>query len=253
MAELTQHPDLVDRHEIPVYTPQRANEPDWGDKLGGPLAEFLADRIPRAARQAHRRFPAVPQEDFEQAMWVKVLTKADRFAGLLEAGKQGAIWAELRREGTRVGKEDKRHQLNALAEGQGFSVYDIEFYSTGVLGQVLPALVEAEFDVSVAMDKAAAGTDAAGVHIRSSDPFGGAENYLVVLVDVVAAYKRLPLGMQGLLRTYYGLNQEDTEDGRWARESTASSMGLTAENLRQRVHRALQRLQDELGGPDPWQ
>jgi hypothetical protein len=175
--------------------------------LTGPLEELLADRIPKAAQQAHRRFPAVPREDFEQAMWVKALAKPDKFAKLLEEGKQGAIWAELRREGTRVGKDDRRHQLAVQASADGFSVYDIEFYSTGVLAQILPALIEAEFDVSVAMDKATAGTDAAGIHIGSSDPFGGAENYLVVLVDVTAAFGRLPEGMRRLLRTYYGVNQ----------------------------------------------
>jgi hypothetical protein len=102
------------------------------------------------------------------------------------------------------------------------------------------------------MEKASGGTDAAGIHIRSSDPFGGSENYLVILIDVVAAYRRLPEGMQRLLKTYYSVSQEDTEQGRWDREGLAGSMGLTADALRQRAFRALQRLQDELGGADPW-
>jgi hypothetical protein len=58
--------------------------------------------------------------------------------------------------------------------------------------------------------------------------------------------------MRRLLETYYGANQEDTDEGRWDREKLASSMGLTADALRHRVHRALQRLQKELGGADPW-
>lgn len=220
--------------------------------LTAPLEEFLHDRIPKAAARAHRRFQAIPAEDIEQAMWLKVLANPPKFVKLWDNGRQGVIWAELRREGTRVGREDDRFRRAQKALGDGYSVYDIEFYSTRVLGRLLPALVEAGFDVSVAMERAAAGTDAAGIHIRSSDPFGGAENYLVILVDMAAAYERLPKGMQRLLKTYYSVSQEDTQDGRWEREKLASSMGLTADALRQRVFRALQRLQDQLGGSDPW-
>lgn len=220
--------------------------------IGGPLAELLADRIPKAAKVAHRRFHAVPAEDFEQAMWLKVLSKPDRFRRLFDEAKLGAIWAELCREGTKTGQEDRRYREAVKAKAAGYSLYDIEFYSTRVLGQLMPALVEAEFDVSIAMEKAASGTDAAGIHIRTDDPFGGAENYLVVLTDVVKAFGRLPEGMQRLLKTYYGVSQDDTEEGRWARDGLASSMGLTGHALQERVRRARIRLQDELGGADPW-
>jgi hypothetical protein len=194
----------------------------------------------------------VPCDDFEQAMWVRVLTRPSKFQKLLDEDRLGIIWAELCREATRLGKEDDRYRRAVRAGEAGYSLYDIEFYTTGMLGKIMPALVEADFDVSHAMEKAAGGTDAAGIHIRSSDPFGGSENYLVVLVDVVKAYNRLPEGMRRLLKTYYAVSQDEGEDGRWDREKLASSMGLTAEALRMRVSRALQRLQDGLGGADPW-
>lgn len=216
------------------------------------LTELLGDRIPKAASRAHRRFPAVPSEDFEQAMWERALAKGPHLRKLYEEGKYEAIWTELCRAGTRAGKEDDRYRRAVKALRDGYSVYDIEFYSTGMLAWLIPALVEAEFDVSQAMDKAAASTDAAGIHIRTEDPFGGAENYLVVLVDVTSAFDRLPEGMKRLLKTYYGVSQEESEEGRWAREGLASSMGITGLALRLRVHRALRRLQDELGGSDPW-
>lgn len=220
--------------------------------LPGALGEFLADRIPRAALAARRRFPDVPAEDFEQAMWLAILAKPLKFRKLHDEGRYGIIWTELKRAAGRTGREDARYRQAAKAAAAGYSAYDLEFYSTGVLARILPALAEAEFDIGLAMSKASAGTDAAGIHIRSSDPFGGAENYLVVLIDVAAAYERLPEGMKRLLRTYYSVSQEDTEEGRWDRDKLASSMGLTGDALRQRVHRALQRLQQELGGADPW-
>lgn len=216
------------------------------------LSELLADRIPKAASRAHRRYPAVPRDDFEQAMWERALSRGPHFRKLYEEEQYEAIWVELCRAGTRTGKEDDRYRRAVKALRDGYSVYDIEFYSASMLAQLLPALVEAEFDVSQAMDKAASSTDAAGIHIRTEDPFGGAENYLVVLIDVVNAFYRLPEGMQRLLRTYYGANQEDTDEGRWEREGLAGSMGLTKHALEERVRRARVRLSDELGGADPW-
>jgi hypothetical protein len=220
--------------------------------LGGPLGELLADRIPKAAVKAHRRYPDVPAEDMEQAMWERSFRKGQYLRKMYDEGRYGIIWAELCREGAKVGKADRRVREAEKAAQAGYSVYDAEFYSTGMLAQLLPALVEADFNVSQAMDRASSSTDAAGIHISSSDPFGGAENYLVVLVDVIRAYGRLPEGMRRLLKTYYGVRQDDGQDGRWEREKLASSMGLTANALYVRVHRALQRLQDELGGADPW-
>jgi len=229
-----------------------ATAQDFGAYFAAPLAEFLADRIPKAAAAARRRFPEVPAADFEQAMWLKALRKSAHFSDLWEQEKQGILWAELRREGTKTGKEDQRFRQAQRAAAAGYSVHDTEFYSTGMLAKLMPALVEAGFDVPSAMERASGGTDAAGIHIRSSDPFGGAENYLVMLIDVAAAYGRLPEGMKRLLETYYGVRQDDTAEGRWDRDTLAGSMGLTQDALRTRVHRALQRLQDELGGPDPW-
>jgi hypothetical protein len=231
---------------------QTATETALEERLSAPLAEFLADRIPNVAKLAHRWAPPVPAEDFEQAMWERSLRRAGHFQNLLASGDHGVIVKELRRECRRVAREDERYRRAIAAAAAGYDVYDIEFYSTGVLAKLLPALVEAEFDVSRAMEKASGATDAAGIHIRSSDPFGGAENYLVILLDVAGAWKRLPEGMRRLLSAYYGANQEDTDEGRWDRERLASSMGLTANALYLRVHRALQRLQDELGGCDPW-
>src|SRR6266705_2543191 len=160
--------------------------------LSAPLEEFLADMIPRAAARAHRRFRQVPAEDFGQAMWARVLSNTMKFEKLFAEDRGGIIWVELRRDAAKVGREDDRYRRAVSAAEAGYSVYDVEFYSTRMLGHLLPALVEADFDASRAMETASAATDAAGVHVRVSDPFSGAENYLVVLVDVAGAYGRLP-------------------------------------------------------------
>jgi len=220
--------------------------------LGAPLAEYLAENIPRVAARVHSRYRYIPAEDYEQAMWSEMLAKRDRYQKYLTEGRPGLVKVSLYRACNKVTAEDDRYRRAKRAAEAGYSTEDIEFYSTGLLARILPALVASNFDVSDAMQRASSGTDAAGVFIRSTDPFSGAENYLAMLIDIAGAWKRLPEGQRRLLRAYYGTNQEDTQDGRWEREKLASSMGLTAETLRKRVSRGLERLQDELGGADPW-
>jgi DNA-directed RNA polymerase specialized sigma24 family protein len=220
--------------------------------LGAPLAEYLAKEIPKVARQANGRYSYVPADDYEQTMWLAVLANPRRFKDTFDEGNLRGLNHRLKQAAAKATREDDRFRRAKRAGELGYSTDDEQFYSTGLLAKILPALIAADFDVSDAMQRASSGTDAAGIHIRSSDPFGGAENYLAMLLDITAAWKRLPEGQRRLLGAYYGVNQEDTEDGRWARQQLASSMGITAETLRQRAHRGLRRLQDELGGEDPW-
>lgn len=222
-------------------------------RLGGPLAEYLAKHIPIIARHAHLSYSYVPADDYEQTMWLAVLSSPHRFQAPFEEGKHWAVNKRLREAAAKATKEDDRYRRAKRAAAGGYSTDDIEFYSTGLLGKILPALIAADFDVSDAMQRASSGTDAAGVHIRSNDPFGGAENYQVMLIDIATAWKRLPEGQRRLLRAYYGVRQDDTEDGRWARQQLASSMGITVDTLYKRANRGLRRLQEELGGENPWQ
>lgn len=220
--------------------------------LGAPLAEYLAGEIPKVASRKHGDYRYVPAEDYEQAMWVAVLGKSDKYQRWWDDGRRGLIHFELFKAADKLTQEDDRYRRAKRAGELGYSIEDEQFYSTGLLAKILPALIAADFDVSDAMQRASSGTDAAGIHIRSNDPFGGAENYLSMLLDISAAWKRLPEGQRRLLSAYYGVRQDDTEDGRWERQQLASSMGLTAEALRKRVSRGLRRLQEELGGEDPW-
>lgn len=220
--------------------------------LGAPLAEYLAEHIPKQARRANRDYGRIPAEDYEQAMWLYALERGPVLKKLLDDGNRGFVNRRLRDAAVKTMKEDSRYQRAVKALRAGYSTDDEEFYSPGLLGKLLPALIAADFNVADAMDRASKGTDAAGIHIRVSDPFSGAENYQVMLIDVMIGWKRLTEGQRRLLRAYYGANQEDTQDGRWERQQLASSMGLTEEALRQRAHRTLRVLSEKLGGESPW-
>jgi hypothetical protein len=225
---------------------------DYAPALGAPLSEYLATSIPKVAAVAHQRYGLIPAEDYEQSMWLAALSKPRRFADPWDKGDYGIIKVRLWDAVNAATAGDDRFRRAQRAAENGYSTDDIAFYSTGLLGILLPVMVEANFDVSVAMQRAGSAVDAAGVFIHSNDPFSGAENYQVMLIDVAEAWGRLTEGQRRLLKAYYSCNQEDTDDGRWERDGLAASMGLTGNALRVRVHRALGRLQEELGGADPW-
>lgn len=216
------------------------------------LDEHLAEAIPKAARNRHRRFPHVPYEDFEQELVLRVLAKQAKFALWHEEGKIGTIWLELLNAGTALGYQDDRNRRAAKAAAAGYSPDDEEFYSTGMLRHLLPVLIEAEFDPANAVERATQGTDAAGVRIHGSSPENAAETYMVVLIDVVTAFRKLSPYQRNLLMSYYALDQSDTESGRWERESKASSMGMTFKAYQRKVDRAVDELADKLGGKNPW-
>jgi hypothetical protein len=229
---------------------------DAAPQLGGPLAEFLADRIPKLAARAHGRYPRIPTEDYEQAIWLRVFEHPAKFQAPFEAGELGIVVSRVNDVTWGVQREDRRYTTAQEAAENGYSVDDLYFYSTGLIGNLLAVLVacadpDGRLNPAEAVANSTKGTDAAGVKIRASDPHG-AENYQAMLIDVSSAFERLTEGQRRLLRAYYGVRQDDSDDGRWEREKLASSMGLTAEALRQRAFRAVVRLQGELGGSDPW-
>lgn len=220
--------------------------------LDGPLEELVAEMIPKIAVKAHRRFPMVPAEDFEQEIWVRALKSSVKLAKHLRNNEREFIWTELRRAATKLGMEDDRYRRACKAKTAGYRTFDEEFYSTGVLGRIITALAGGECKPSLVMSQALSGTDSAGVHINADDPFSGAEEYMAALVDVQKGLSAIKPGQRRLLLQYYGLPVEDTEEGRWERRKLASSMGLTYEALKMRVQRALRALQCELGGASPW-
>lgn len=220
--------------------------------LGAALAELLADHVPRTALWAHTRYDRIPVEDYEQTIWVKVLERPHMFLKLFNDGNTGFLVRRLKDAAVKAMREDDRYQRAVKAAQAGYGVDDEEFYTPGMLARLLPVLIEADFDVADAMARASKGTDAAGIHIRMSDPFGGAENYHVMLIDVRRGWGKLTEGQRRLLSAYYSVSQEDTQDGRWERQQLASSMGLTEEALRKRASRALEALTAKLGGRNPW-
>lgn len=220
--------------------------------LGFALFELLKEMIPRAAKAGNRRFELVPPADFEQFMWERVLKDPAKYRKLLSEERDGVIWEELRRASTRLGKNDDRFRRAQRASATGYRTVDEQFYARKQLRAILPELIECEWDLAVAMERALSGSAGSAVKVQVSSSEDAFERYMVTMIDVIHAFKRLSGYHQSLIRAYYSESQEDTDQGRWERESRASSMGLTLKALQRRVDRAVDALVKELGGVNPW-
>lgn len=216
------------------------------------LYVHLADRIPKAAREANRRFPLVSQDDFEQEMWLRALASSERFARLLAEDKPELIWHELKRAGHRYGMQDDRDRRARKAAAEGYNTYDELFYTPQMLGHLLSELIESEWDLPFAMDRATKGLDLTGVRVQAGgDTHDSFMDYLALLTDVKAAFERLSQYQQDILTTWFS-EGTDEEAAKWDREAIAGSMGITYDALRFRKDRAVKALIRELGGESPY-
>jgi hypothetical protein len=220
--------------------------------MSGALQKHLADRIPKAAREAHGRFPLIPAEDFEQEMWLRALASAALYQADLDAGNEAFVWRHLKDSGHRYGMQDDRDRRARKAFAAGYATYDEVFYSPKMVGQILAELVSAAWDLPYAMDRATKGTDLNGTRIQGGDgSHDSFMDYLALLTDIKGAYERLSRHQQDTLATWYGEGSDD-EAAKWDHESIAGSMGLSYDALRKRKDRAVSVLIRDLGGKSPY-
>lgn len=221
----------------------------------GPVAELLEEMIPRAAKGAHRRFPLVEADDFEQEMWSAVYADAARFNQIhaLEENREGVIFEELRRIGSRYGFDDDRDRRARKAKAAGYQTADEDFYSRKTVATAIEVLIEAEWEPSTAVEQSTQKTDNAGMRPTGGLNENATEAYLAVLIDVCTAFNQLKPEHQRTLTDWYSYGDDsDDSDMKWERQRKASSIGLTYAALEQRKARALDMIIKSLGGSSPW-
>ena len=221
----------------------------------GPVAELLEEMIPRAAKAAHRRFPLVEAEDFEQQMWAVALENAGEYnlIHVEEESPEGVLWERLRRIGHAYGFDDERDRRARKAKAAGYNTYDEDFYSRKVVATAIEVLIEAEWEPGVAVEQSTQSGDNAGIRPTGGFNDNATETYLAVLVDVCGAFQSLKPEMQNILKAWYGYgDDEDDSETKWNRQRRATSMGLTYSNFEARKRIALDAIIKKLGGSSPW-
>jgi hypothetical protein len=195
----------------------------------------------------------VERDDIRQELWVAYLcadwwheSVQETAEDPTEAGEQEAyrlavkrLRRELRNAGERMCRREKAAKL-------GYQTQDEAFYSHRALGQLVTAYL-----AHGVQDAPPRGREDS---VRRPAPGAGSQGeYLVSLVDVGEALKRLKPGQIEILTYAYGPDWAHMTDDEIAGELRLQGWkDMDADRLRSRVRWAINRLQRELGGSNPW-
>lgn len=183
----------------------------------------IDEMIQRITSSVRKQFPMVDRDDIYQECWVKYLTLDTTHMN------ERMLWSSIRRAAAAWCTKEK-------AQIVGYDVEDLYYYSTAQIRELLPVVLEREAWVQTGV------INDLGKISSGTDPAHG-NNRLAMIVDVKASLEAGSETDKVLLWTAFGLRLPDQEH--------AESLGITEDALRMRVTRALQRLQNRLGGPRP--
>jgi hypothetical protein len=148
----------------------------------------------------------------------------------------------LRREMRNAAERMCRREKAAIV---GYQPHDEVFYSTRALADLVTAYL-----AHGVQDSPPRGREES---VRRPGGAGDGRDYLVSLVDVGEALRRLKPSQLQILTYAYGPDWSHMTDEEIAGELQLKGWrGMDAERLRSRVRWALNRLQRELGGASPW-
>lgn len=181
------------------------------------------ETIQRVASSLKKQYQMVEREDIVQELWVKYLSTD------VTHMNDRMLWSSLRRAGAAYCTKEK-------AQITGYDVEDLFYYSTGQIRELLPIVMDRESWVQTGV------VSDLGKITGTGDPALG-NNRLAMICDVRSALEAGSESDKSLLWTAFGLSLDEEEHG--------LSLGISADALRMRVVRALQRLQRRLGGPRP--
>lgn len=188
------------------------------------------------AHSLHRQFPMIEWDDivsYQYLWWCQHPRKVLRYLDTtLDEEEQKINRRKLSRALRNAALVDCHKEKAKLL---GYDTDDLYFYTTGALKELLPRVYDRESWTHKAQE-----LDALP---KGKGPASDGNNLVAALVDVDCALDKMPTGQRALLEASYRDGITDEEIGR--------AHGITAAAARMRVNRAVQRLQEKLGGARP--
>lgn len=208
-----------------------------------------------------RRWPGMDPDDIAQEICVYVLSTPsvleewhDYMEGSFDSSDQERHASNRMRQIAR--RAGSRYCRREIAEQTGYRPEDEAFYGVGQLRE----LVEHFYKVGIT-ERPLTGRDES-VTRTASDPAAGG-TWLVSLLDVESGLRRLPARHRNVLKFRYKdmgdysspelakmLDNLAVAPGK--RQRIERLLGTTDAQIRMRVRRALGKLQEKLGGPNPY-
>lgn len=199
--------------------------------------------IPSVVRTIMRRFRGwVEPDDVKQELYVWAAAKSNSFVEQLDepnsekriVNEKRIAW-QLKRVGERYARKEK-------AAKAGYQTNDEAYYDTATIAQLLPFVISSVLNQSPLEQGQVLVDD--GTPKKPSAP-AEAGNFLAILIDIKKAYLLLEPEDRKILELRY--------HDAWTLQQLAQYLECAISTADRRTMNAMTRLQDNLGGDNPWQ
>lgn len=202
----------------------------------------IYDIVPSVVRQVARRFKGYAEEsDIRQECYAFAAIKHHQHKELLDEPDSEKRRANERRIGWQIKRVAERYARKEKAAKAGYQIEDEAYYETVSIAQLLPLII-ASIVTGKPLEQGQQLVDD-GQPKRPSAP-AESGNFLAILVDIKKAYLALEIDDKNILsKRYY-------EDH--TLEQMAQYLECAISTADRRIEKSLLRLQDKLGGDNPW-
>ena len=202
----------------------------------------MYDIVPSVVRQVARRFKGyVEESDIRQECYVFASAKYNQHKDLLDEPDTEKRKANERRIGWQIKRVAERYARKEKAAKSGYQIGDEAYYETTTIAQLLPFVIS-----SILTGKPLEQGQQLVDDGQPKKPSAPAEsgNFLAILIDIKRGYLLLDLEDKEILEKRY--LQEHTL------EQMAQYLECAVSTADRRVEKSLLRLQDRLGGENPF-
>ena len=200
------------------------------------------DIVPSVANVIVRRFRnIVPKEDVIQECWAWAVAKNAAFEDMLNEPDTNKRQQNEKRIAWQMRRAAERFARREKAAATGYQTNDESFYETTTIAQLLPFVIHSVLHGTALQQAQDMVNDG-----QPKKPSAPAEsgNFLAILIDIKKAYLKLDPESQAILHMRYV--SEDTL------QQIAQYLECAVSTADRRVEVALGKLQEQLGGPTPY-
>lgn len=202
-------------------------------KLDQNLIEEYNYLVTRIANDYNRKYKMVSRDDIKQELWL----------WFVEHPHKVKQWTEMedKKETTKLFARSLRNAAHDYcqkekAQSAGFNIEDNFYYQRDMVEVLLPSVITGDWTVSSSADLNS------GISTSKAPAEGG--NWMVYLIDIDNAFKKIPTHYQNVLNLRYGDNLLGND--------LAEILQCSTDAARKRVDKALRKLIQELGGFRPF-
>jgi RNA polymerase sigma factor (sigma-70 family) len=189
------------------------------------------DLVKNVSYSKHKDYPMVPREDIIQELWL----------WFLEHPKKLEEWSKMddQKLATKLINRSLHNRAHDFCQKEkartvGYEVADLSYYHRDVVEEILPSVLSDEWSQPVF-------SDVNGDRKTFAPSEGG--SLMAMQADVSYAFERIGLQHQEVLLQWY-LNGRNSKD-------LSVALGITTENARMKVTRAIDAIIKKLGGRAP--